>query len=78
VNYSISRGEFMNLSTLYPEGTKVYSTNGQEFGVVQSTGDWACACGKKGKLRVRWPNGEITLVCPRGIESFRDGYKISG
>lgn len=67
----------MKLSNTYPEGTKIYSTNGKETGTVVSTGDWSCACGSKGKLRVVWSDHQITLLCPKGLVSYQDGFKIS-
>lgn len=66
----------MKLNSQYPEGTKIYSSDGLEFAVVLSTGDWGCACGSRGKLRILWSDNKITLLCPKGLVSYQDGFKI--
>lgn len=65
------------MNQLYPQGTKVYNEGGTEFGLVINAQHRRCACGKIGKLKVRWPDGANTFICPRGIAPFQDGYRIN-
>ena len=58
-------------------GEKVYSSNGKEEAKVTGYVHRSCPCGQIGRVRVKWSDGKITLLCPKGIQSFKDGYKIS-
>lgn len=58
-------------------GEKVYSVNASEQAKVIGYVHRNCPCGHVGRVRVKWNDGKVTLLCPKGIEPFKDGYKIT-
>lgn len=59
------------------KGTRVYSRDGKEVGVV--SGDFK-DCGMENcpgtRIKVNWPNGNYTWPCSCGLERYQDGWKI--
>ena len=57
------------------KGTRVYSRNGEEFGLA--TGGQARRCTMEGcggaRYGVRWPDGELTYPCSKGLIDRDDG-----
>lgn len=66
------------MEDVFKPGTKVLSSDGQEEAVVTGYFHQKCACGKIGKARAKWTDGKVTLLCPRGLIPYKDGFKILG
>lgn len=61
----------------HPLNSKIYNREKTESSIIVNYQMRRCACGKIGKIKVQWPDGSFTLLCPKGLTFDGQDWKIS-